>query len=150
MAHFYDLPCGVPAGTSEAKLPDAQAGYEKGMTDLLAAQAGGNIIYEAAGMHASLLGCCLESFVIDNDMLGAVLRTVRGIEVSEDSLSVDAIREVCAQGPGHFLGHEQAATDADRVPLSRGGRSLEPQGMGGARRAGRPGQGTRTHARDPG
>ena len=40
-------------------------------------------------------------------MLGAVLRTVRGIEVSEDSLSVDAIREVCAQGPGHFLGHEQ-------------------------------------------
>ena len=107
MAHFYDLPCGVPAGMSDAKLPDAQAGYEKGMTNLLAAQAGGNIIYEAAGMHASLLGCCLESFVIDNDMLGAILRTVRGIEVGEDSLSVEAIREVCAEGPGHFLGHEQ-------------------------------------------
>jgi len=42
MAHFYDLPCGVPAGMSDAKLPDAQAGYEKGMTNLLAAQAGGN------------------------------------------------------------------------------------------------------------
>jgi trimethylamine--corrinoid protein Co-methyltransferase len=107
MAQFYDLPCGVPAGMSDAKLPDAQAGYEKGMTDLLAAQAGGNIIYEAAGMHASLLGCCFESFVIDNDMLGAILRTVRGIEVSEDSLSIDAIREVCTAGPGHFLGHEQ-------------------------------------------
>jgi trimethylamine--corrinoid protein Co-methyltransferase len=92
---------------SDAKLPDAQAGYEKGMTDLLAAQAGGNIVYEAAGMHASLLGCCLESFVIDNDMLGAILRTVRGIEVTEDSLSVAAIREVCTDGPGHFLGHGQ-------------------------------------------
>jgi trimethylamine--corrinoid protein Co-methyltransferase len=107
MAQFYDLPCGVPAGMTDAKLPDAQAGYEKGMTNLLAAQAGGNIIYEAAGMHASLLGCCFESYVIDNDMLGAILRTVRGIEVSEDSLSIDAIREVCTAGPGHFLGHEQ-------------------------------------------
>jgi trimethylamine---corrinoid protein Co-methyltransferase len=45
--------------------------------------------------------------VIDNDMLGAILRTVRGIEVSEDSLSLDAIRSVCTAGPGHFLGHEQ-------------------------------------------
>jgi trimethylamine--corrinoid protein Co-methyltransferase len=92
---------------TDAKLPDAQAGYEKGMTNLLAAQAGGSIIYEAAGMHASLLGCCFESFVIDNDMLGAILRTVRGIEVSEDSLSVDVIRDVCTVGPGHFLGHGQ-------------------------------------------
>jgi trimethylamine--corrinoid protein Co-methyltransferase len=107
MAKFYDLPCGVPAGMTDAKLPDAQAGYEKGMTNLLAAQAGGNIIYEAAGMHASLLGCCFESFVIDNDMLGAILRTVRGIEVTEDSLSIDVIREVCTAGPGHFLGHGQ-------------------------------------------
>lgn len=107
MAQFYDLPCGVPAGMSDAKLPDAQAGYEKGMTNLLAAQTGANIVYEAAGMHASLLGCCLESFVIDNDMLGAILRTVRGIEVTEDSLSLEAIREVCTQGPGHFLGHDQ-------------------------------------------
>jgi trimethylamine--corrinoid protein Co-methyltransferase len=40
-------------------------------------------------------------------MLGAILRTVRGIEVSEDSLSLEAIREVCTAGPGHFLGHEQ-------------------------------------------
>jgi trimethylamine---corrinoid protein Co-methyltransferase len=107
MGQFYDLPVGVPAGMSDAKLPDAQSGYEKGMTNLLAAQAGGNLIYESAGMHASLLGCCFESFVIDNDMLGAILRTVRGIEVTGDSLSVAAMREVCIEGPGHFLGHEQ-------------------------------------------
>jgi trimethylamine--corrinoid protein Co-methyltransferase len=28
-----------------------------------------NLLYEAAGMHASLLGFCLESLLIDNDML---------------------------------------------------------------------------------
>ncbi|MEE3288165.1 MAG: trimethylamine methyltransferase family protein, partial [Pseudomonadota bacterium] len=63
--------------------------------------------YESAGMHASLLGCCLESYVIDNDMLGAINRTIRGIEVTEDSLSLQAMRDVCIEGPSHFLGHDQ-------------------------------------------
>jgi trimethylamine--corrinoid protein Co-methyltransferase len=73
----------------------------------LAGNAGANMIYESAGMHASLLGCCLESYVIDDDLIGGVLRTVRGIEVNEDALSVEAIRQVCTEGPGHFLGHGQ-------------------------------------------
>jgi len=107
MAHFYDLTGGVPAGMTDSKVPDAQSGYEKGYTEALAGGAGANMVYEAAGMHASLLGCCLESYVIDNDMIGGVLRTVRGIEVTEDSLSIEAMREVCTEGPGHFLGHGQ-------------------------------------------
>jgi trimethylamine--corrinoid protein Co-methyltransferase len=107
MAHFYDLTGGVAAGMTDSKLPDAQAGYEKGYSNAMAALAGGNLIYEAAGMHASLLGCCLESLVIDNDLIGSVLRAVRGIEVTEDSLSLEAIREVCMGGPGHFLGYPQ-------------------------------------------
>jgi trimethylamine--corrinoid protein Co-methyltransferase len=45
--------------------------------------------------------------VIDNDMLGSILRTVRGIEVTEASLSLEAMREVCLGGPNHFLGHDQ-------------------------------------------
>ena len=107
MAHFYDLPGSIAAGMTDSKVPDAQSGYEKGYTQALAGLAGGNLIYESAGMHASLLGCCLESFVIDNDSIGSVLRTVRGMEVTDESLSVDAIREVCIGGPGHFLGHSQ-------------------------------------------
>lgn len=107
MSQFYDLPGGIPAGMTDSKVPDAQSGYEKGYTEALLAQAGGNMIYESAGMHASLLGFCLESLVIDNDMIGGVLRGVRGIEVTEDSLSIEAMRQVCVEGPGHFLGHEQ-------------------------------------------
>ena len=107
MAHYYRLPGGVAAGMADAKLPDAQSGFEKGYTTVLAAQAGANLIYEAAGMQASLLGFCLEGMLVDDDMLGAVMRTVRGIEVNDDTLSVEVIREVCLQGPEHFLGHEQ-------------------------------------------
>jgi trimethylamine--corrinoid protein Co-methyltransferase len=107
MAQHYDLPGGVAAGMTDAKLPDAQSGYEKGYSNALAGLAGANLVYEAAGMQASLMGACLESFVIDNDMLGNVMRTVRGIEVNDQSISLQAIREVCLGGDNHYLGHHQ-------------------------------------------
>ena len=107
MGRFYDLPTGIAAGMADSKLPDAQSGFEKAYTNVLAGHSGANLIYESAGMQASLLGCSFESYVIDNDMLGAVNRTIRGIEVTEDSLSIEAIRDVCINGPNHFLGHEQ-------------------------------------------
>jgi trimethylamine--corrinoid protein Co-methyltransferase len=107
MAQFYDLPSGIAAGMTDSKLPDAQSGYEKGYTVTLAAHSGAHLIYESAGMHASLLGCCPESYVIDNDMLGAINRTVRGIEVTDETLGLEPIRDVCITGPGHYLGHEE-------------------------------------------
>lgn len=107
MAQFYDIPCAVSAGMTDAKMPNFQAGYEKGVTELLSALAGANLIYEAAGMYGSLLACSAESFVLDNDMIGGILRATRGIEVDEETLAFDVIRDVCINGPGHFLGHEQ-------------------------------------------
>ncbi len=107
MGRYYGLPTGIAAGMADAKFPDAQSGYEKAYTNTLAAHSGANLIYESAGMHASLLGCCYESYVIDNDMLGAINRTVRGIEVNEETLSLQAMKDVCVDGPSHYLGHEQ-------------------------------------------
>jgi len=106
MAAFYDLPNSVPAGMTDSKIPDAQSGGEKGYTIALAAHAGASMIHECAGMHGSLMGTALESYVIDNDLLGAIHRTVRGIEVNDETLSLDVIREVVL-GEGHFLGHQQ-------------------------------------------
>ena len=107
MGRYYNLPTGIAAGMTDSKLPDAQSGYEKGYTVTLAAHSGANLVYESAGMQASLLGCSPESYVIDNDMLGAINRTLRGIEINEDTLAFDTIRQVCTEGPGHYLGHEQ-------------------------------------------
>ncbi|MEE8202262.1 MAG: trimethylamine methyltransferase family protein [Alphaproteobacteria bacterium] len=113
MADFYGLPCSIAAGMADSKIPDAQSGFEKGYTTALAGLAGGTMVHESAGMHASLLGVSFESFVIDNDMLGAVLRTVRGIEVTDELLSIDVIAEVTA-GPGHYLGHPQTLALMER------------------------------------
>lgn len=87
-------------------MPDAQSGYEKGSTAVMAGLAGLNMAYETAGMHASLLGFCLESLIIDNDMLGQCMRCVRGVEVNEKTLSVEVMKDVCIGGPGHYLGHD--------------------------------------------
>lgn len=106
IARFYDLPSGVGAGMTDAKLVDNQAGHEKGVTTALAGLAGANMIYESAGMLASLMACSFEAFVIDNDMLGNVLRAVRGIEVNDETLSLDVIRDA-VEGPGHYLGQAQ-------------------------------------------
>jgi trimethylamine--corrinoid protein Co-methyltransferase len=106
MVNFYGLPSSVGAGMTDAKLPDCQAGYEKALAVGLAAHAGSNNVSESAGMLGSLMALSLEAMVIDNDMLGAVLRTVRGIEVNDETLSLDVI-EQAVRGEGHFLRSEQ-------------------------------------------
>ncbi len=107
MAQFYDLTGGTASGMTDAKVPDAQSGAEKGLNHALVGNSGANLIYESAGMHASLLGFSLESLIIDNDIIGSAQRTIKGIEVSEERLSFDVIKDVCLNGPGHFLGSDQ-------------------------------------------
>ena len=106
MAGFYDLPGSVAAGMTDSKLPDAQSGAEKAYTVAMAANAGSTLITEAAGMQASLMATALEAYVIDDDMLAAVQRTVRGIEVSDETLAFEMIRDV-VHGDGHYLGHPE-------------------------------------------
>jgi len=102
ISNHYDLASSVGAGMTDSKLPDAQAGYEKGITIAMAALAGCNNVSESSGMLASLMGCSYESLVIDNEMLGMIMRVVRGIEVNEETLSYRAIKDT-VEGEGHFL-----------------------------------------------
>ena len=107
MHHFYGLPGGAAAGIADAKMPDMQAGWEQATSNVMAGLSGLNMVYEAVGMHASLLGFCMESLVLGDDLLGQALRCVRGIDVTEDSVSIEAMKAVCLGGPGHYLGSDQ-------------------------------------------
>ena len=106
MGNFYDLPNTIGCGMTDAKLPDAQYGIEKALTYSLAAHAGANRLCEVGGMMGSLMGCSFESMVIDNEVIGMISRTLRGIEVNDETLSLEVI-DSCAVDPGHFLGNEQ-------------------------------------------
>jgi len=104
MGRYYDLPTTSIAGITDSKTLDAQFGSEKNLAVSTAAHAGSNLITQACGMQASLLGVSLEAYIVDNDMLGNILRTVRGVEVNVENIGADVIAEVC-QGEGHYLGH---------------------------------------------
>ena len=106
VGRYLNLPTGIAAGMADSKVPDAQSGTEKAYTVALAGHSGANLIYESVGMHASLLGFSFAGATIDNDMLGAINRSVRGIEVDAETLALDAISDVCFNGPEHFLGHQ--------------------------------------------
>ncbi|MFU8795837.1 MAG: trimethylamine methyltransferase family protein [Dehalococcoidia bacterium] len=97
MAQFYGLPFYATGGMTDAKTLDAQSGYESAMTAMLCALAGANFIHDAAGLMEFAMTVCYEKYVIDNEILGMVMRSVEGIRVDDDTLALDLIKQA---GPG--------------------------------------------------
>lgn len=114
LSNRLGLPSGVASSMSDAKAVDAQMGAEKALSAVCAGLAGANMVYESAGMMAALLGVSFEAFVLDDEMLGAATRVLRGIEVDTDRMGYDAIA-AAVLGEGHFLGsgHTMAAMERD-------------------------------------
>ncbi|MDH4204980.1 MAG: trimethylamine methyltransferase family protein [Desulfobacteraceae bacterium] len=101
MARFYDLPIYVTAGMSDSKVNDAQAGYESAITNLMVALAGGNFIHDAAGFLEFCMTASYDKMVVDNEIIGMVMRAVDGIKVNDETLAFDLIKKA---GPGgHFI-----------------------------------------------
>jgi len=112
VAHFYNLP--FQGGTGiDAKIPDAQAGYERALQVLSCALSGVNFIHLSIGMMEQMLLASYEQCVIDNEILGATFRILQGMEVNSETLAVDVIKEV---GPGgNFLAHEHTLKNFRKV-----------------------------------
>jgi trimethylamine--corrinoid protein Co-methyltransferase len=101
LARFYQLPIYTTAGMSDSKTLDAQAGMESAITNLLVALAGGNFIHDAAGLLEFCMCASLEKYVIDDEILGMIMRAIKGIEVNPETLAFDLLKKI---GPGgHFV-----------------------------------------------
>ncbi len=96
MARFYNIPSGGYIGLSNAKVNDAQSGYETGMS-VVAGFLGGVDIFNMGGLLDALMAFDFAKAVIDNDIAMMVKRIGRGFEFSEENLALDLIAEV---GPG--------------------------------------------------
>ena len=70
------------------------------------AQAGADMINLSVGMLGSITVASCEALVIDDDMCGAILRSVRGVEVRDELIDLEMIERV-ATGEGHYLGEAQ-------------------------------------------
>ncbi len=97
MAQHYKLPFYATGGMTDSKVLDSQSGYESSITNLLCGLAGANFIHDGAGLMEFAMTVSYEKFVIDNEILGMVMRAVEGIKVDDDTIAYDIISQV---GPG--------------------------------------------------
>ncbi|NNL77145.1 MAG: hypothetical protein HKO68_12490 [Desulfobacterales bacterium] len=108
LAHYYDIPSRVVAGGTESKTLDIQCGYERQRSMMLAAMAGANYITCVGTLDSTLTGAH-ELAVIDNDLIGMVKHALRGIEVTDDRLALDVVKQVGPSGTyimeAHTLEH---------------------------------------------
>ncbi|MFL2548121.1 MAG: trimethylamine methyltransferase [Gammaproteobacteria bacterium] len=108
LARRLGVPFRSGGGLCASKIPDAQAAYESANTLQASALAGVNFMLHTAGWLEGGLSMGYEKFVMDADQAGMLAVLLNGVELSENSLAMDAFREI---GPGgHFLGaaHTQA------------------------------------------
>ena len=83
---YLGFPTHAYMGASDAKSIDAQAGMESGMTALVGALAGINMI-SGAGMLDFLAAISLEKLVIDAEAIGMSKRLTEGIKLHTDTLA---------------------------------------------------------------
>jgi trimethylamine--corrinoid protein Co-methyltransferase len=87
----------------DSKLVDVQAAHETTMSALLTALAGANIIY-GLGMLEMGITFDYTKLVLDNEFAGMIMKVISGIEVNDETLAVNVIKQVGAAG--EFVSHE--------------------------------------------
>ena len=96
MARFYNVPCSGFIGLSNAKLNDAQSGYETGLSTMAALNAGVDLFY-TGGLLDGLSVFDFAKAVMDNEIAMMLKRVKRGFEFCQENFALDVIGQV---GPG--------------------------------------------------
>ncbi|HZQ08574.1 MAG TPA: trimethylamine methyltransferase family protein [Anaerolineae bacterium] len=104
LARYYNVPSAGYVGLTNAKLNDAQSGYEAGMSNVAALLAGCDL-FSMGGLLDALMCFDFGKAVIDAEIGLMLKRLARGLEFSEENLSLDVIAET---GPaGMFIDKAQ-------------------------------------------
>jgi len=105
LIHYYGMLQIGTCGGTESNSIDVQAGMEKAFSTLYTALNGVELIHGAvSGWVQSLLSHCPAMAVIANEMCGHIYKLLEGVNITEETLEVDIIREI---GPaGNFLTHQ--------------------------------------------
>lgn len=101
LARRYKIPY-RSSNVCAANTVDAQAAYESVFSLWGCVQSGVNFIKHGAGWLEGGLTCSYEKVILDIDLLQMVAEFMTPLDLSEDALGIEAIRDV---GPGgHFFG----------------------------------------------
>lgn len=103
MARFYGIPSRGGGAITDAKFPDAQAGMESMMSQLMASLAGIHFVLHSAGILEGYMVASYEKFIIDDEICGMCKRIRKGEKIDAEKLALDVIAQV---GPGgEYLTH---------------------------------------------
>ncbi|MGD8523029.1 MAG: trimethylamine methyltransferase family protein [Desulfobacterales bacterium] len=105
MARFYGLPSRGGGSLTDAQFPDIQAGMESALLLSAAIQSGVHYILHSCGILGSYLAMSFEKFVVDEELCGMFRKLAKPVEVTDDTISLDIIKEVGIGGL--YLTHDQ-------------------------------------------
>lgn len=112
LSRRYEIPNDMVVATADAKVPDAQAAYEKTLSMMLPALAGADTLSMCGGMLDFALTASYEQLVIDNDIIGNIKRQLRGVQIDSQTLAVEAIKEM--KHGASYVAHEHTAANFRR------------------------------------
>ena len=135
MARHYNLPLRA-SNACAANAPDAQASWESIFSLWACVSARTNIVYHAAGWLEGGLCASYEKFVMDCETLQQVMHYMEPIATDEDSIGVEAIRQVGPHGNFFDSDHTRARyTNAFYAPFLSDWRNFESWQLAGAEQA---------------
>ena len=98
MARFYGLPSRGGGCQTDAPVINCQAGYESMLTFASAYRHGINLVMEAGGVMDSVNATSFEKMVIDFEIIRQVKASFAPIEVNEETLNLEEIKEIGHDG----------------------------------------------------
>lgn len=96
--NLYNVPTRSMAGLTDAKVVDAQAGYETMQNLFMLMLSGVHIINECLGVLDSIMTTSYEKFLIDEEILSRIMRIMEGMDTSDEKEAVAVIQEVAHSG----------------------------------------------------
>jgi trimethylamine--corrinoid protein Co-methyltransferase len=132
LARYYNVPSGGYIGLTNAHSNDAQSGFETGMNTVSAVLAGATLL-NMGGLLSTLMAFDFGKAVIDNEIALMDKRAWRGMDYSEENLSIAEIHEVGPGGSYMSRKHTKARMKTTAVLPKLAARDMRAQWEAGGR-----------------
>jgi len=112
LGHYYKVPTCTAGMLSDSKVLDSQSAHERTLSSALTSLSGANVVF---GMGTLELGLSfsMEQLVIDNEIVNMEKRVLRGIDVNEKTMSVEAIKGMDVND--RFLTHRSTVENPEET-----------------------------------
>lgn len=104
LGHYYGFAVNVYGFSTNAHTLDAQNAFERGLNAAIPALAGADELSGIGEMEAGVMGSYAQ-MVLDNELVGSVLRLRKGLSADVDHLAVEIIGNVMS-GTRNYLGQK--------------------------------------------